>query len=100
VSFELFVRPAIRTLQGRRDLDRPQVVATLADGVRTPAHKRAFVRVSLARQDKQWVATPTGHQGSHVLSSISAADGLAEIPEDVTEAPAGTRVRVRLLVDN
>lgn len=99
VSFELFVRPVIRTLQGRKDLDRPTVTAELADGIRAPAHKRAFVRVTLARREGRWVATPTGHQGSHVLSSISAADGLAEIPEDVTEAPAGTRVRVRLLVD-
>lgn len=99
VSFELFVRPAIRALQGRSDVTRPQVRAVLAEPVTAPPHKRTFVRVRLAREDRRWVATPGSHQGSHVITSLVRADGLAEIPEHATRLEAGETVVVHLLVD-
>lgn len=99
VSFEVFVRPALRSLQGRRDLERPTVDAELTEDVRSPEHKRSFIRVGLHRGDHGWEATPTGPQGSHLITSIVRADGLAEIPENTTKAEAGETVRVRLLVD-
>jgi molybdopterin molybdotransferase len=99
VSFEVFVRPAIRRLQGRRDVDRPTIDARAGEPLTAPAHKRGYLRVRLHRDEQGWVALPTGHQGSHVITSISRADGLAVIPEEVTEIPAGDRVHVRLLVD-
>lgn len=99
VSFEVFVRPAIRRLQGRRDLSRPSVRAVLAETVATPPGKRTYLRVRLRQEDGRWVATTTGGQGSHVVTSLIAADGLAEIPEDRTEVSAGEEVRVHLLVD-
>lgn len=98
VSFEVFVRPALRVLQGRSDLLRPVVRATLAEAVSSPPHKRTFLRVTLARQEGRWMATPSGGQGSHVLSTLSRADGLAEVPEDVTDLAAGDAVKVHLLV--
>ncbi|HEX9766345.1 MAG TPA: gephyrin-like molybdotransferase Glp, partial [Nitriliruptorales bacterium] len=99
VSFEVFVRPVLRGMQGRRDRFRPSVEAVLTDDVRSPRDKRSFLRVRLRRKEGQWHATPTGSQGSHVLSSIVAADGLAEVPEDRTEVGAGDRLTVHLLVD-
>lgn len=99
VSFEVFVRPVLRRMLGRSDTGRPAVRAVLSDAMTSPEGKRSYFRVRLKRQDRRWVATPAGHQGSHVLSSLSAADGLAEIPEDVTEVPAGSQVPVHLLVD-
>ena len=99
VSFEVFVRPAIRKLQGRRDVQRPSVLARAGETLSAPPHKRGYLRVRLARQDANWVATLTGHQGSHVISSIAGADGLAVVPEDVTGIPAGGEVRVHLLVE-
>lgn len=99
VSFEVFVRPALRRLQGRTDLNRPRVVATLAQQVRSPDHKVSFLRVRLRRSDGRWLATPTGPQGSGILGSVVAADGLAEIPVERTEVPAGEQVLVHLLVD-
>ena len=98
VSFELFARPAIRRMQGREDLDRPRVRAALTEDVPTPRNKRTFVRVSLAQRDGRWRATPSGSQGSHVLSSLSAADGLAIVPEGTATARAGQSVVVMLLV--
>lgn len=101
VSFEVFVRPVLRVLQGRHDLHRPAVQAVLDEEVETPPGKRTFLRVRLARRrDGRLVATPTGPQGSHVLTSVVQADGLAEIPESTMTASRGHLVSVRLLVES
>jgi len=99
VSFEVFVRPAIRALQGRRDVHRPTVVARAVEPLHAPAHKRAYLRVRLARDGSTWTVRSTGAQGSHIITSIARADGLAIIPEAVTEVRVGDEVRVMLLVE-
>jgi molybdopterin molybdotransferase len=99
VSFEVFVRPAIRRLQGRRDVARPQVRAVATAPITAPEHKRGYVRVTLKRDGPRWLATPTGAQGSHLVSSIARADGFAIVPEDTTQVPEGGDVHVHLLVD-
>jgi molybdopterin molybdotransferase len=75
------------------------VVAVADESLSSPPDKRSFLRVRLSRSEDGWHCTPTGAQGSHVISSIARADGLAVVPEDVTEVPAGDRVTVQLLVD-
>jgi molybdopterin molybdotransferase len=99
VSFEVFVRPAIRALQGRRDVHRPSVIARATEPLHAPPHKRGFVRVRLARDGNVWTVRPTGGQGSHLITSLAQADGLAVVPEAVTEVRVGDEVRVMLLVD-
>ncbi|MGH8905960.1 MAG: molybdopterin molybdotransferase MoeA [Egibacteraceae bacterium] len=99
VSFEVFVRPTIRRLQGRADLTRPRVTAVLDEPVHSPAHKVSFLRVTLRRDGDVWHARSTGAQGSGILRSAVLADGLAEIPAEVTEVAGGERVVVHLLVD-
>lgn len=100
VSFEVLVRPALRHMQGRRDLARPVVTAAVAEELRGSRHRRTYVRVRLRRDGGRWLAEPTGHQGSHVLTSVVRADGLAEIEPDIDRVPAGAEVRVHLLVDS
>jgi molybdopterin molybdotransferase len=99
VSFEVFARPAIRTMQGRRDVARPRVRAVVTETLHSPPDKRSYLRVRLAHQEGRWTAASTGAQGSHLVTSIALADGLAIVPEDVTEVPAGSQVDVQLLVD-
>jgi molybdopterin molybdotransferase len=100
VSFEVFVRPAIRRMQGRTDLNRPRITATLTEPLRSPAGKVSFIRVILRRVDGGgWQATPTGAQGSGLLHSVLRAHGLAEVPASVTEVAAGSSLLVHLLVD-
>lgn len=100
VSFEVLVRPAIRTLQGRTELNRPRVSARLTEDVRSPEHKVSFLRVTLEADDKGWLASTTGAQGSGILRSMVLADGLAEIPAERTGVAAGEPVTVHLLVDD
>jgi molybdopterin molybdotransferase len=106
VTFELFVRPAIRVLAGRRDLLRPVDRGVLLDKVRTAPARRAFLRVTAERDADGAPARdaagrvrlrlsrgPAG-QGSHVLSALAAADALAVVPEDVEVLPAGDPVEL------
>jgi molybdopterin molybdotransferase len=99
VVFEVLVRPALRRLAGMPDdrLDRPRVMARLAEPVRSPAGRVSFLRVRLEAGDDALSASLTGAQGSGVLSSVVAADGLAVVPADQTELPAGAEVSVILL---
>lgn len=99
VVFEVLVRPALRRLAGMPDdrLDRPRVLARLAEPVRSPAGRVSFLRVRLDAGDDALSAVLTGAQGSGVLSSVVAADGLAVIPADQTQLPAGAEVSVILL---
>jgi molybdenum cofactor synthesis domain-containing protein len=104
VTFELFVRPAIRRLAGRRDLFRPVDRAVLLEDVRKAAGRRAFLRVTVERdadgaprRDAQGrVEVRLSHgpagQGSHVLSALAAADALAVVPESVDVRRAGEPV--------
>lgn len=101
VTFELFVRPAIRRLAGRLDLVRPQDRAVLGEAVTKSQGRRAFLRVIVERSDD---AAPVrdergrlkirlaGGQGSHVISALAAADGLAIVPEADDSLPAGAEV--------
>ena len=99
VSFEVFVRPAIRRLQGRRDLNRPRVTAVWDEAVVSPPHKVSFLRVTLRKDGHRWLARTTGAQGSGILRSLVDADGLAEVPAHRTDMQPGDEVVVHLLVD-
>ena len=78
VTFELFVRPAIRALAGRQDLLRPVDHALLLDEVRTAAGRRAFLRVT-ADRDAQGGPVRDGQGRVQVrLASGPAGQGYRE----------------------
>jgi molybdopterin molybdotransferase len=93
ISFEIFARPAILTMLGITDLDKPTVEAVLVDEIPSKDERRHYVRVCLERDGDAYRASLTGAQGSGILNSMVKANGLAVIPEDWTHAPAGSRVR-------
>jgi molybdopterin molybdotransferase len=96
VSFEVFIRPALLKMMGRRDLFRPEVTATLAGDVTGPREKLQFARVRVRRVSGEWVAEPTGSAHSNLISTVARANGLAMIPPGVETARAGERYRVML----
>ncbi|MEU8677021.1 gephyrin-like molybdotransferase Glp [Streptomyces sp. NPDC048560] len=97
VSFELFVRPAIRTLMGLEDVHRPTVTATLTvdKALSSPAGKRQFLRGTYDAE--AGTVTPVGGAGSHLIAALAQADALIVLPEDVTSAEPGTTTQVILL---
>ncbi|WP_371795967.1 gephyrin-like molybdotransferase Glp [Streptomyces sp. NBC_01718] len=97
VSFELFVRPAIRTLMGLKDVTRPTVRATLKTDstLSSPSGKRQFLRGTYDAEEG--TVTPVGGSGSHLIAALAQADALIVLPEDVTSAEPGTVTEVILL---
>jgi molybdopterin molybdotransferase len=96
VTFELFVRPAIRRLGGHTRLTRPIRSARALTPIPNPGRRRGYLRVVLGERDGALTARLTGEQGSGILRSMSEADGLAIVPGDTTIA-AGETVPVMLL---
>jgi molybdopterin molybdotransferase len=96
VTFQLFVRPALGALQGADPSPRRgEAVLDLAMP-RNPRRDEA-VRVRLHPACDGWHATPTGDQGSHMLTSMLGADALAFVAAGEGEAAAGERVEIELL---
>jgi molybdopterin molybdotransferase len=97
VTFEEFVRPALRKMMGHRRVHRPVIRATLTEALRKKPGRLHFVRVTLESRDGSWVATPTGNQSSGVLTSMIRGQGLAIFPLDADKIEAGSEVDVQIL---
>ncbi|MFJ7592062.1 gephyrin-like molybdotransferase Glp [Streptomyces sp. NPDC097617] len=99
VSFELFVRPAIRALMGlpESQVRRPSVRAVLtADkALGSPAGRRQFLRGKYDAQSG--TVSPVGGSGSHLIAALAHADSLMVVPEDVTSVEPGSELEVILL---
>ncbi|GGS05841.1 molybdopterin molybdenumtransferase MoeA [Streptomyces aureoverticillatus] len=97
VSFEIFVRPAVRALMGLPDVHRPTVRARLTadEALTSPAGRRQFLR---GRHDADaGTVAPVGGAGSHLVAALAQADALIVVPEDTTSVEPGTEVDVVLL---
>ena len=82
VSFELLARPALRRMMGHGQLHRPRVQATAASPLRRrPDGKIHFARVVWSYRQGRYEVHSAGGQGSHQLSSLAAANGLAVLPD-------------------
>lgn len=90
VSFELFVRPVLWGMQGKKDLYPPEQKARLAGGDYTkPAPFQRFVRGKCYTEDGQLYAKPVGIDKSSVVTSIQEADCLIVIPPGGRGVPDG-----------
>lgn len=98
VTFLLFVRPAIRAMQGASD-EIARTWAILDDDLPKARGRDHAVRCSLELRDDGWHARPTGNQDSHVLTSMLGADALAIVPAEAEAPVAGSRVEVELLTE-
>ena len=97
VTFELFVRPALLKMSGRRRLARARVRARALSPIPNPGARRGYLRVRLESDGEGSLGVRlTGEQGSAILRSMVAADGLAVVPPDTTIA-TGDGVEVIVL---
>ena len=95
VSFEVFIRPALRTAMGLPDPHRPRRPAVLTEALTSPRGKRQFRRAILdVREGAVGTVTSYGPPASHHLRWLASANGLLDIPEDVVEVSAGTQLQV------
>lgn len=94
VGFEIFVRPALRKMQGHTALDRPVTRATLAHDVRKKQDRRYYLRARLfADADGPGLAVElAGSQSSALLTAAHRGNCLMVLPQGEGTFPSGTQV--------
>ena len=97
VCFFLYVRPALRAMQGLDRLHLPVVTATADEDVHAAPGLTEFVRCTVAGEPGSYRVRATGSQGSGVLRSLSLGQGLLIAPPEASAITRGTQVRVILL---
>jgi molybdopterin molybdotransferase len=97
VSFELFVRPALLKMMGKKNFAKPTVEAIMEDTVKNDAGRRIYDRAIIERRNGHYYARLTGPQGSGIMNSMSLANGLVLIPEDRKTVNKGETVQALML---
>lgn len=97
VSFEQFVRPAIKKSLGQKDPMPGTVNARLTRNIRKKAGRLHFLSAVVSWDSGEYTVTPAQEQGSGVLKSTVNANGLIVFPLPATEIAAGEQVAVQLL---
>jgi len=97
VTFEVFVRPALRKMQGFAALHRPTLPVRLAYNARASVDRTEYQRVTLRREGRELVAETTGSQSSSRLMSLAGAHALVRIPPGDQGISAGSIVDALIL---
>src|SRR5437660_1498104 len=97
VTFEVFVRPALRKLQGFTRLQRPTLAVRMGYDARAAGDRTEYQRVTLRREGAELVAQTTGSQSSSRLLSLAGAHALVRIAPGDQGIKAGTIVDAMIL---
>ena len=97
VTFEVFVRPALRKMQGFAQLHRPTLPVRMGFDARPTQDRTEYQRVTLRREGQDLVAETTGSQSSSRLMSLAGANALVKVPAGDQVIPAGTVVEAIIL---
>jgi molybdopterin biosynthesis enzyme len=93
ISFELFVRPMIRTMLGAATIHRPSVKAKLEKAIESSEGMRSYIRATLSEDGKS--VTPLTHQEE--ISTLSDASAFIAVGEKDVSLKAGDEVTVVIL---
>ncbi|MDD5474896.1 MAG: molybdopterin molybdotransferase MoeA [Syntrophales bacterium] len=99
MSFEQYVRPALRKITGHRALYRKTVKAVLEEKLAKRSGFTYFLRGILSCRNGRMTVRTTGDQGSGILKSMVLANGIIVLPRAMTNAERGDEVAVQL-IDN
>lgn len=97
VTFEVFVRPALRRMQGFTRVQRPSLPVRLAYDAASSADRTEYQRVALHLEAGELVARSTGSQSSSRLLSLAGAHALVRVPPGTDGLPAGSTVPAIIL---
>ena len=99
VSFEVFVRPALRRLMGLQPEVRPTLTARLEHALSSPPGRAQVARAVATHTGQGWRADPVWGQASHFVADLARANAFVFVPPDVTRVEAGDDVEIWLLDD-
>ncbi|MFL5483134.1 MAG: gephyrin-like molybdotransferase Glp [Gemmatimonadaceae bacterium] len=98
VSFELFVRPALRKMQGHAALFRRTVTVTVDEDIKIAAKLTHFLRAIVTRgEDGTLSARLTGLQSSAALTSMAKANALLIVPDKSPQVSKGSKLHALML---
>jgi molybdopterin molybdotransferase len=97
VTFEVFVRPSLRKMQGFTQLQRPRLPVRLGYDAKPTAERTEYQRVVLHREGGELVAETTGSQSSSRLMSLAGAHALVRVPAGDQVLRAGSTVEAMIL---
>jgi len=96
--FELFGRPALMKMMGKKDWSRPRVRAIAEERIDTRTDDRVFLaRCIVTQRDGRYYARLTGPQGSGILTSLARANGVTFIPPQKRIVEPGEEIEVIML---
>jgi len=96
-TFEEFVKPAIKKNMGKSNFHNEEFKVVLADNFKTKAGRRNFVYVHLKKENEVYYAYKIGSQSSNQLVTISKANGIIIIPEDIENVHIGETFNGRFI---
>lgn len=96
MAFEQFVRPLLHSLQGLQSPAYPTVPAVLGRKMPSKLGLEEFARVILGRVGQRLVAMPL-QRGAGIITSLTRADGILQIPQEQEGIDEGKAVNIRLL---
>lgn len=94
VCFQLFVIPAMKKMSGFSDTSLCRIEARAAEFIPKKAGLRYFLRGIIKKKNGLWYVSTTGDQGSSVMSSLSFANCLIDIPEEKGNIASGDIVTI------
>lgn len=97
VSFELFVRPALQKMQGKKNFFRPVITATIQHPLKKSPERRHYVRSVAIYRENGWEVRAVAAQGSNILHSMVRANSLIVFPEFETGIKPGDSVQVMII---
>jgi molybdopterin molybdotransferase len=92
VTFEVFVRPAIRKMRGLERLFKRIIPVTIGEPIKLAASLMHFLRVVITSDGSEYVAKLAGSQSSAVLTAMARANALLVVPGDNLDLAAGDKL--------
>jgi molybdopterin molybdotransferase len=96
MTFEQFVRPALRVMAGYAQWRKPTLTVTLFEPIQSDG-RETYARAWVEWQVDRWVARLSGGQGSNMLGSLVRANALVVVPDGITHLDAGASAQAQML---
>jgi len=97
ISFMQFVRPVLLKMMGAEKIKKPVIKAILDDEIRKKPDRKHFIRGFFTSTETGIHVSPTGPQGSGILRSMTKANCLIIIPEEISLIKKGSGVSIQLI---
>ncbi|MCX8193087.1 MAG: molybdopterin molybdotransferase MoeA [Nitrososphaeria archaeon] len=97
VGFNLLVKPVIEALLRTSTDPSPKIIGKLTRRTPSPSGTRSFVRVRVIKSRGEYLVEPLMLTGSGLISTLTKANGIMVISEDLEGYDEGEEVEVELL---